>query len=817
MSHSGDSGVADTHNCICGRASSLDGQDAHPEPARQERPTLDAGPTGGASARTLEAEAVETWARIAPLIAGRLRVRVSPDGGHSFPDGLHSRPLAPYHPQLPNRPATVSIYGDDGQGRVLVADLDVGRALTGGATPAEAAAQVAAEADALVELVERCGGRAITDLSPSGGRHVYIRWSRRLPWQELRRVTRALARRFPTIDVKPMSGPAGQIRPPGAMHKIKDGRPTGYMRLTVPVEEAEQILKRPCGAKVWAALQQELTAELAAVEAVSPGAAADGPALAEAGRTCPACGTVVDVALDADGYPWLPRPSGRRPLPSRMQRLAGDGDWQALGYASASEARLGLLNSIAAAGVRFDEVIAGIRSGAWAGLEVLLDSRTTRPRSLHERKRRLRWDWHKSVTDIAAHRHARRCNTSPNHPSTAPRTLPSPAAPGGPGVTRDRSLFKGGVRSPVLYKVDSGGLPVGGGDNPLLAVAQVHDQNLWGVATVDPQIADERVLDCWQEILQWRTCVWLAERDPERVAGWGRAAASIRLLLRAMAVAARMDGSTQPAFGVRSLSEMCGLDYTVVARHLQRLRDEEDALVERVEAGRGKLADRYRLRVPAEYRAQARWIRWRGGRIDVLHPALHMLGPVVALVYEALCSEPTGSTEVARAALVSRSATSEALRVLAAYQLAERAPDGWVRGRRGLDAAAAELGGDVAAAERRALYREHRRIWHRLVDSWERDPVERDHADWNPDIPWPTAPSPESVDEAFDGVDMLGRGPAEAEVPWPTEPWDRPDEGVARSPRRLRAWPESVPRRRRYRPDAVEQLELFSAARAGAA
>ncbi|GAA2815004.1 hypothetical protein [Nonomuraea dietziae] len=154
----------------------------------------------------------------------------------------------------------------------------------------------------------------------------------------------------------------------------------------------------------------------------------------------------------------------------------------------------------------------------------------------------------------------------------------------------------------------------------------------------------------------------------------------IRLLLRAMVVAARMDGSTQPAFGCRALSQMTGADYTVVARHLKRLREEDDPLIELVEAGRGKAADRYRLRVPDSYRDQSRWIRWRGGLIDVLHPALHMLGPVVALVLEALSTAPTGATAVAHTARVSRSAGSQALRLLATYNLAVRDGEGWVRG-----------------------------------------------------------------------------------------------------------------------------------------
>ena len=57
-----------------------------------------------------------------------------------------------------------------------------------------------------------------------------------------------------------------------------------------------------------------------------------------------------------------------------------------------------------------------------------------------------------------------------------------------------------------------------------------------------------------------------------------------------------------------------------------------------------------------------------------------MLGGTAALVYEALGPNPARGAEVARAARLSASATSAALRVLAEHGLAERGPDGWRRG-----------------------------------------------------------------------------------------------------------------------------------------
>ncbi|MFF0250151.1 hypothetical protein [Streptosporangium sandarakinum] len=711
--------------------------------------------------------AAETWARITPLIAQTRWVRLSPNGGENFPGGRHRQQLDSRRPELPSVPATVSVYNPDlGEGRLLVADLDVGRALSLGLTRAQAIARVETEATAIIGLIARCGGRAICDVSPSGGRHVYIRFARALPWTELRRLTLALARRFATLDPSPMSSSSGQIRPPGAPHKMAAGHLTGFMRLTIPVDDAVAILRRPNGPAVWATLAQELTAELAALNAPPnrtgknrPADASDftGPGALGAGdgRTCPHCDALLEIPLDRHGRPWLPRLGGRRPLPAALEDLAHTGDWRARGTASASEARLGLLNSIAAAGWTYGEAVAQMRQGPWAGLAVLLESRR-----LSYRMTRLAADWQKAVTGVAWSRHARNCNTSVSRPSTPP-SPPLGAGSGAKGM--------GSSQGTDLYYVDSNGTD--SGSSATVSSPDLRDANLWSIRTATWEEADSRVLDHWKQIRQWRTCVWLAERDTERVRGWGRAAASIRLLLRAIAVAARMDGSVTPAFGCRSLSEMTGLDYTVVSRHLRRLREEDDPLIELVEAASGRRADRYGLRVPEVYGAEAKWIRWPAGPIDALHPALHSLGAVTALVYEELSTVDTGAAELARLALLSPSAVAEALRTLAAYQLAVRGRSGWARGERPLGDAAVELGADAIKKERHARYRAHRRAWWDLLEAWQLPPMDRPvhlraraetrkrvaldpaTAEELKKIPWPQRPMLGEQDEVLDHFD----------------------------------------------------------------
>ena len=76
-------------------------------------------------------------------------------------------------------------------------------------------------------------------------------------------------------------------------------------------------------------------------------------------------------------------------------------------------------------------------------------------------------------------------------------------------------------------------------------------------------------------------------------------------------------------------------------------------------------ADRYALRIPDRYVGSVRWRRRRAGRIEAAHPAFLTLGGTAGLVYQALGQDEARGAEVARAARLSTSATSAALRTLA--------------------------------------------------------------------------------------------------------------------------------------------------------
>ena len=212
-------------------------------------------------------------------------------------------------------------------------------------------------------------------------------------------------------------------------------------------------------------------------------------------------------------------------------------------------------------------------------------------------------------------------------------------------------------------------------------------------------------------IRQWVTATDCAAADPERVRSWGRRAIAVRQLLAAISQAAMVSGSSVIEFGTRNLALHSGLSQRTVSRLLWILREEPDPLVDLVSRRRAARADRYALRIPDKYAASARWRRRRSGRIDAIHPAFLVLGGAAALTYEALGPDAARGAEVARAARLSPSAASAALRVLAEHGLAERGPGGWRRGSAELDAVAMSTGAADIHQERAERYKQDRESW----------------------------------------------------------------------------------------------------------
>ena len=548
------------------------------------------------------AAAEAAWHAVTPSLAGTPHVRISHDGGRTYP-ARHARPL-PAEP--PGQPCAVPVY-DAGAaaGRLLALDLDPGRG------------DVDHQAAELGQLLDRLGARYVADVATStGGRHILIPFAVALPWLELRDLCRAIAVRFPAVDPAPTCSLGGQISPPGS--RAKRG---GWRVLTMPLSEALAAVEYPNGPEVWAALLNEFAAELQQI----------GIDTADTDS--------VEAELDDTGVPWVPRLGGRAPLGAELERVARSGRWDRSRYAGRSEARMAVLGSLAARGWRLAEVQSAIASGAWRGLAALYERRSEPGRL----DRLLPYEWRKCIAKISGEENVRQWHTSDLNTR--------------PPVEESSSSAEYGL------------------------------------------------------IRQWMTATLCAAEDPERVKGWGRRAIAVRLVLLALGQAAMVSGSSTIEFGCRNIALYSTLSHRTVARVLRMLANEPDPLIDLVSPRRLARADRYQLRIPDRYADSVRWRRRRAGRIEAIHPVFLILGGSAGLVYQVLAGTEARGAEVARAARLSTSATSAALRVLAEHGLAERGRGGWRRSDASLDDVATSTRAADLQREREGRYRQDRESW----------------------------------------------------------------------------------------------------------
>jgi DNA-binding transcriptional ArsR family regulator len=551
------------------------------------------------------------WRSVVPSIAGTPHIRLSFDGGRTYP-ARHARRLPEVPPEA--HPSVVPVYNPGAAtGRMLALDLDPARG------------DVDGQAAELGQLLARLSARYVADVAPSGGRHVYVLFSSSLPWRELRDLIRALALRFPAIDPAPMCALGGQISPPGSRHKSG-----GWRTLTTPLSQARAAVEHPNGPGVWSALLTEFAAELQH---------------AETGSTV----EPVSAELDDGGVPWMPRLGGRVNLGPELDRTARTGRWDRSRHADRSAARMAVLASAAARGWQLTDVRSAVGSGAWQGLARLYE----RPSEPGRMERLLEYEFRKAVAFVTREKNVRQWHTS------------------------DLS-----TRPPIGQHGGTCGKPVDNGFSTQYGL-----------------------------IRQWMTATDCAVQDPGRVKGWGTRAIAVRLVLLALGQAAMVSGSGVLEFGCRNLALHSALSHRTVSRVLRLLADEDDPLIDLVSPRRLARADRYALRIPAAYADSVRWRRRRAGRIEAAHPAFLVLGGTAALVHQVLGADPASGAEVARAARLSPSAVSAALRVLAEHGLAERGPGGWRRGPANLDDVAESTGAADLHREREERYKRDRESW----------------------------------------------------------------------------------------------------------
>jgi DNA-binding transcriptional ArsR family regulator len=294
----------------------------------------------------------EAWAALALLLAGQPRVRLSRDGGKSYPQ-KHERALTG---ALPSFPAAVRIFGKDGTCAAIFLDFD---------SSVAGVDRVEADVRAVQTWLQKCGARWIEDYSPNGGRHVYVPLEQRVTFSEARDLVEALGNRYRSLDKTPHQNLLhGCMRTPGSPHKRG-----GHQQLAMSLSMAYDIVRRPNSPTVWNAMRDDLAGEIAAVRALRLEQSYT-PAAAEA-----------QTGL---------QPTGR--MSRAMQQMALTGLYDANRYASESEARQAILTGAAAAGMELTEVERRMLQGTWPGLASFYARYASRHRAPA-----LKRDWRKAV------------------------------------------------------------------------------------------------------------------------------------------------------------------------------------------------------------------------------------------------------------------------------------------------------------------------------------------------------------------------------------------------------------------------------------
>ncbi|MCI0143981.1 MarR family transcriptional regulator [Arthrobacter bambusae] len=325
----------------------------------------------------------EAWAALALLLAGQPRVRLSRDGGRSYPQ-KHERALTG---ALPSFPAAVRIFGKDGTCSAIFLDFD---------SSVAGIDWVEADVRAVQKWLHSVNARWIEDYSPNGGRHVYIPLEQRVTFSEARDLVEALGTRYRTLDKTPHQNLLhGCMRTPGSPHKGG-----GHQELAMSLSVAYDVARRPNSATVWTAMKADLAGEIGAVRALRLE------------------GTITPATAET---PRLHQPAGR--MSRTMQLMAQTGLYDTNRYASDSEARQAIVTGAAGAGMELVDVERRMMQGTWPGLASFYARYASR-----QRVPALRRDWLNAVTYLSKNlgsrdgkNNARKSPTS--QPYTQPRVL----------------------------------------------------------------------------------------------------------------------------------------------------------------------------------------------------------------------------------------------------------------------------------------------------------------------------------------------------------------------------------------------------------
>ncbi|WP_334173643.1 hypothetical protein, partial [Sinomonas sp.] len=320
------------------------------------------------------------WA-LAPLIAGRPAYRSG-----RWVRGKFGYPGSPRKltGSLPEAPAAVLVHGADGSVATLCLDLD---------TSAAAQAVVDGDAVRLGALLTGCGLRWVEDVSPSGGRHLYVPLAERMEGAQARELVEALARLAPSLDAGPhRNASTGCVRVPGSVHKRG-----GHQELVTPLPVAYEVLRRRNAPETVERLRRALAPELRRNREEAARRVGTAPA--------PPSGTEQSIR-PATTERWT---GGWK---SPLRAVAETGLYDTTRYRSASEARMAVLNHLAACGWTLPQV-RGELGGQFPGLAALYQSRSQLERLLER-------EWAKALeftANSAGKRSTRKSDTSPPEPT----------------------------------------------------------------------------------------------------------------------------------------------------------------------------------------------------------------------------------------------------------------------------------------------------------------------------------------------------------------------------------------------------------------
>ncbi|NMR32323.1 MarR family transcriptional regulator [Crystallibacter degradans] len=308
---------------------------------------------------------------------------------------------------------------------------------------------------------------------------------------------------------------------------------------------------------------------------------------------------------------------GPRALPALKEYTARSGNYDTTRYSTPSEARQGVMASAVAAGWSLTDVQRRMNQNIWAGM-VAFYSRY----SPSNRRKALQRDWRSAVKHVESFR--KKPNPSGTGNNNGYKSYTSPP----------------NTHPPVLTLLHQPGSPAE-----------------------------------YQYLLTWRNALRVYE---ESVIG-SRSGLGYRMLLRAIGEAAHKRGSRFIEFGVRSLAIATGTHETTVARQLRELSRTEAPMIRLAQEGRGLRGDLYELVIPDEYRTRADAKAWRPGKIHALRPVFRELGVASAFVYEAIerADGELISADIARTSGLSPKAVTQALELMAAWNMISRIAGRW--------------------------------------------------------------------------------------------------------------------------------------------